>query len=136
MSANANAVVPVSGLYYCGTCKDAELKSFNAGEKFTECPAHGAATTWLPGLEVKVKTIIGDQLDRNTEQVTLEASFIGDLGADSLDTVELVMAFEEEFAEEIPDEDAEKLTTVGGVITYLREKGFNDKGFKDKGGKE
>jgi acyl carrier protein len=57
--------------------------------------------------------------------VTPEASFIEDLGADSLDTVELVMAFEEEFGAEIPDEDAEKLTTVGAVINYLKEKGFN-----------
>ena len=58
------------------------------------------------------------------DQVTAEASFIEDLGADSLDTVELVMAFEEEFGAEIPDEDAEKLTSVGGVISYLKEKGF------------
>ena len=57
--------------------------------------------------------------------MTPEASFIEDLGADSLDTVELVMAFEEEFGAEIPDEDAEKLTTVGAVINYLKEKGFN-----------
>ena len=61
----------------------------------------------------------------NKDQVTTEASFIEDLGADSLDTVELVMAFEEEFGAEIPDEDAEKLTTVGAVISYLKEKGFD-----------
>jgi len=54
-----------------------------------------------------------------------EASFIEDLGADSLDTVELVMAFEEEFGAEIPDEDAEKLKTVGSVIDYLKSKGFD-----------
>ena len=60
----------------------------------------------------------------NAEQVTPEASFIEDLGADSLDTVELVMAFEEEFGAEIPDEDAEKLTNVGAVIKYLKDKGF------------
>ncbi len=77
-------------------------------------------------LEEKVKNIIAEQLGVNIEQVTPEASFIEDLGADSLDTVELVMAFEEEFGAEIPDEDAEKLTTVGGVITYLSEKGFKD----------
>ena len=65
-------------------------------------------------LEDKVKDIIVEQLGVNPEQVTPEASFIEDLGADSLDTVELVMAFEEEFGAEIPDEDAEKLTTVGG----------------------
>lgn len=76
-------------------------------------------------LEDKVKDIIVEQLGVNPEQVTPEASFIEDLGADSLDTVELVMAFEEEFGAEIPDEDAEKLTTVGAVITYLKGKGFS-----------
>ncbi len=76
-------------------------------------------------IEDKVKDIIVEQLGVNAEQVTPEASFIEDLGADSLDTVELVMAFEEEFGAEIPDEDAEKLTTVGAVVTYLREKGFD-----------
>jgi acyl carrier protein len=75
-------------------------------------------------LEDKVKDIIVEQLGVNADQVTSEASFIEDLGADSLDTVELVMAFEEEFGAEIPDEDAEKLTSVGGVISYLTEKGF------------
>ncbi len=75
-------------------------------------------------LEEKVKEIIVEQLGVNAEQVTTEASFIDDLGADSLDTVELVMAFEEEFGAEIPDEDAEKLTTVGAVVSYLKEKGF------------
>jgi acyl carrier protein len=76
-------------------------------------------------LEDKVKEIIVEQLGVNAEQVTTEASFIEDLGADSLDTVELVMAFEEEFGAEIPDEDAEKLTTVGAVVSYLKEKGYN-----------
>jgi acyl carrier protein len=75
-------------------------------------------------LEDKVKDIIVEQLGVNAEQVTTEASFIEDLGADSLDTVELVMAFEEEFGAEIPNEDAEKLTTVGAVVKYLTEKGF------------
>ena len=78
-------------------------------------------------LEEKVKEIIVEQLGVNAEQVTTEASFIEDLGADSLDTVELVMAFEEEFGAEIPDEDAEKLTTVGSVVKYLKEKGYGDK---------
>jgi len=78
-------------------------------------------------LEEKVRDIIVEQLGVSAEQVTPEASFIDDLGADSLDTVELVMAFEEEFGAEIPDEDAEKLTTVGSVISYLKEKGFGDK---------
>jgi acyl carrier protein len=77
-------------------------------------------------LEDKVRDIIVEQLGVNAEQVTPEASFIEDLGADSLDTVELVMAFEEEFGAEIPDEDAEKLTTVGNVIAYLKEKGYGD----------
>ena len=76
-------------------------------------------------LEDKVKEIIVEQLGVNAEQVTTEASFIEDLGADSLDTVELVMAFEEEFGAEIPDEDAEKLTTVGAVVEYLKSKGLD-----------
>lgn len=76
-------------------------------------------------LEDKVKEIIVEQLNVSADQVATDASFIEDLGADSLDTVELVMAFEEEFGAEIPDEDAEKLTTVGGVVEYLKEKGFD-----------
>jgi acyl carrier protein len=70
----------------------------------------------------KVKEIIVNQLGVDVSEVTPEASFIDDLGADSLDTVELVMAFEEEFNVEIPDEDAEKLTTVGSAIDYLEKK--------------
>ena len=76
-------------------------------------------------LEDRVKEIIVEQLGVNAEQVTPEASFIDDLGADSLDTVELIMAFEEEFGAEIPDEDAEKLSSVGKVIEYLKSKGFD-----------
>ncbi|MCL1919769.1 MAG: acyl carrier protein [Kiritimatiellaeota bacterium] len=76
-------------------------------------------------LEDRVKEIIVDQLGVNAEQVTPEASFIDDLGADSLDTVELIMAFEEEFGSEIPDEDAEKLTSVGKVLDYLKDKGLD-----------
>ncbi len=72
--------------------------------------------------EDKVKQIIVEQLGVDVSEVTPEASFIDDLGADSLDTVELVMAFEEEFDTEIPDEDAEKLTTVGNAIEYLHAK--------------
>ena len=78
-------------------------------------------------LEECVKEIIVERLGVNADQVTPEASFVNDLSADSLDTVELIMAFEEEFGAEIPDEDAEKLTTVGAVTTYLKEKGFGDK---------
>lgn len=73
-------------------------------------------------IEEKVKDIIVEQLGVNAEQVTTNASFIEDLGADSLDTVELVMAFEEEFGVEVPDEDAEKLQSVGDVIKYIEEK--------------
>jgi acyl carrier protein len=73
-------------------------------------------------IEERVKDIIVEQLGVNPEQVTPSASFIEDLGADSLDTVELVMAFEEEFSVEVPDEDAEKLQTVGDVIKYIEEK--------------
>lgn len=70
----------------------------------------------------KVIDLIVDQLGVDAENVTPEAHFIDDLGADSLDTVELVMAFEEEFDIEIPDEDAEKLETVGNAIDYLNKR--------------
>jgi len=73
-------------------------------------------------VEEKVKDIIVEQLGVNPEQVTQNASFIEDLGADSLDIVELVMAFEEEFSVEVPDEDAEKLLTVGDVVKYIEDK--------------
>ena len=71
----------------------------------------------------KVKSIIVEQLGVDEEEVTPDASFVDDLGADSLDTVELVMAFEEEFGIEIPDEDAEGLQKVGDAVRYLQEKG-------------
>ena len=71
------------------------------------------------GLEQRVKKIIVDQLGVDTAEVTPEASFIEDLGADSLDTVELVMALEEEFGIEIPDEDAEKITRVKEAVDYI-----------------
>lgn len=70
----------------------------------------------------KVKSIIVEQLGVKAEEVSPTASFVDDLGADSLDTVELVMALEEEFGIEIPDEDAEKMTTVGEAITYIEQK--------------
>jgi acyl carrier protein len=73
-------------------------------------------------IEGKVKEIIVEQLGVDEGQVNAEASFIDDLGADSLDTVELVMAFEEKFDIEIPDEDAEKMRTVGNAIEYLQGK--------------
>lgn len=69
----------------------------------------------------RIKRIIIDQLGVNEDQVTPEASFIDDLGADSLDTVELVMSFEEEFGIEIPDEDAEKILTIGDAVSYIEE---------------
>ena len=73
----------------------------------------------------KVKAIIAEQLGVKKEEVTDEAKFIDDLGADSLDTVELVMALEEEFGIEIPDEDAEKMATVGEAIKYIEQKASN-----------
>lgn len=72
-------------------------------------------------IEAKVREIIVNELGVEAEKVTTEASFVEDLGADSLDTVELVMAFEEEFGMEIPDEDAEQLQTVGDAIKYLEQ---------------
>jgi len=74
----------------------------------------------------KVKEIVVQQLGVSPDQVTPEAKFIEDLGADSLDQVELVMALEEEFGADIPDEDAEKLTTVGDAIKYIE--GHNQQG--------
>lgn len=73
----------------------------------------------MSDIESKVKDIIVEQLGVSAEQVKTEAKFIEDLGADSLDTVELVMAFEEEFEIEVPDEEAEKLQSVGDVVTYV-----------------
>jgi len=72
-------------------------------------------------VEEKVKEIICEQLGVEDDEVTPNAKFIEDLGADSLDTVELVMAFEEAFDLEIPDEDAEKIVTVGDAISYIKE---------------
>ncbi len=73
-------------------------------------------------IEATVKEIIVDQLGVDEDQVKPEASFIDDLGADSLDTVELVMAFEDKFEVEIPDEEAEKMRTVGDAIAKMKEK--------------
>ncbi len=73
-------------------------------------------------VEDKIRSIISEQLGVKPEEVTPQASFIDDLGADSLDTVELIMALEEEFSVEIPDEDAEKMATVGDAIKYIEEK--------------
>lgn len=70
----------------------------------------------------RVKKVVVEQLDVNEEEVTPTAAFVDDLGADSLDVVELVMGLEEEFDVEIPDEDAEKITTVADAVSYIEEK--------------
>ncbi|HNW45664.1 MAG TPA: acyl carrier protein [Elusimicrobiales bacterium] len=76
----------------------------------------------MENLEAKVKKIITEQLAVDASEVTEQAQFVQDLGADSLDTVELVMALEEEFDVEIPDEDAEKIKTVGEAVSYIKDK--------------
>ena len=73
----------------------------------------------MSSVEERVKKIVAEQLGVKEDEVTTDASFVDDLGADSLDTVELVMALEEEFETEIPDEDAEKITTVQQAIDYV-----------------
>ena len=75
----------------------------------------------MASVEEKVKTIVVDQLGVNEGEVTLDAHFVDDLGADSLDTVELVMKLEEDFDMEIPDEDAEKILTVRDAIDYIKD---------------
>jgi acyl carrier protein len=89
--------------------------------KTIECSTQSIRRKAL-AVEERVKKIISEQLGLEDEDVTPEASFVEDLGADSLDTVELVMAFEEEFGIEIPDEDAEKILTVQNAIDYIKEK--------------
>ena len=76
----------------------------------------------MAGIAEKIKSVIAEQLGVKPEEVTDQAKFVDDLGADSLDTVELVMALEEEYGVEIPDEDAEKLVSVGDAIKYIDEK--------------
>jgi acyl carrier protein len=84
----------------------------------------------------RVKAIIEEQLMVDGEEITEEASFVDDLGADSLDTVEMIMEIEDEFGIEIPDEDAEKLATVGAAIEYVKKKvatqGPEDEGKEDE----
>lgn len=75
----------------------------------------------MSSVEERVRKIVVDQLGVKEEEVTMDASFVDDLGADSLDTVELVMALEEEFETEIPDEDAEKITKVKEAVDYINE---------------
>lgn len=79
-------------------------------------------TTKNTEIESRVKKIVKEQLGVKEEEITTESSFVDDLGADSLDTVELVMALEEEFETEIPDEDAEKIGTVGDAVKYIVER--------------
>lgn len=76
----------------------------------------------MNNIEEQVKKLVAEQLGVKPEEVTSQASFVDDLGADSLDTVELVMALEEEFETEIPDEDAEKIKTVQQAIDYIQQK--------------
>jgi len=91
------------------------------GKPAANSPPHIPPSIMADNIQEKVRDIIVEQLGVNPEQVTPEAKFIEDLGADSLDTVELVMAFEEEFGIDVPDEEAEKLQSVGDVIRYVEE---------------
>ena len=75
----------------------------------------------MSSIETRVKAIVAEQLGVKEEEVTNDSSFVDDLGADSLDTVELVMALEEEFSLDIPDEDADKMKTVGDALSYLKQ---------------
>lgn len=88
--------------------------------EITDMGKEGGA--YMATVDERVKKIIAEQLGVEEDEVTPEASFVEDLGADSLDTVELVMALEEEFGIEIPDEDAEKILTVGKALDYIKEK--------------
>ena len=81
----------------------------------------------MENVEQRVKKIVAEQLGVNEAEIKNESSFVDDLGADSLDTVELVMAFEEEFGIEIPDEDAEKITRVKEAIEYIESHGKGKK---------
>jgi acyl carrier protein len=100
---------PCADLEVAGTEKDREGNLEEDNDK-------------MSNVEQQVKAIVAEQLGVKAEQVTNAASFVDDLGADSLDTVELVMALEEEFEIEIPDEDAEKITTVQQAIDYISER--------------
>jgi acyl carrier protein len=84
--------------------------------------SHEEDIAHMSSIEAQVKSIVAEQLGVKEEEVTNQASFVDDLGADSLDTVELVMALEEEFETEIPDEDAEKIKTVQQAIDYITQR--------------
>ncbi|MBT9132215.1 acyl carrier protein [candidate division NPL-UPA2 bacterium Unc8] len=88
------------------------------------------------GVEEKIKEIVIEQLGVNPEQVTLEASFTDDLGADSLGAMELIMALEEEFGLEISQDDAEKIITVGDAIQYVIKRKEEEGGGEEEGGEE
>ena len=103
---------------HVGEVQSSEFRVQNS--KFNE--EHNQRRTTMADVEAKVKKIISEQLGVPEGDVKPEASFVNDLGADSLDTVELVMALEEEFGVEIPDEDAEKIATVGNAIDYIKAK--------------
>jgi len=85
-------------------------------------PTIGATIVTNPSVEERVKKIVCDQMGTTPDKISRDTSFINDLGADSLDTVELVMEFEDEFEISIPDEDAEKIQTVGNAIEYIEGK--------------
>jgi acyl carrier protein len=85
-------------------------------------PTIGASIVTNPSVEERVKKIVCDQMGTTPDKISRDTSFINDLGADSLDTVELVMEFEDEFEISIPDEDAEKIQTVGNAIEYIEGK--------------
>jgi acyl carrier protein len=122
--------VPTKGY---GICQEKQSVGFDSGGGVLGHPleyrAHAVEraasepedTTPMSTVEQQVKAIVAEQLGVKEEEVTNDASFVDDLGADSLDTVELVMALEEEFETEIPDEDAEKITTVQQAIDYINE---------------
>jgi len=115
---NHRAKAEIQGLAAVSKIKEFSLAK---GKRAATSPPHIPHPTMADNIQDKVRDIIVEQLGVNPEQVTLEAKFIEDLGADSLDTVELVMAFEEEFGIDVPDDEAEKLLSVGDVVRYVEE---------------
>ena len=113
----------VAGLAAGTLCAEAAGPGTVAMQSAEAFASHYLATSPAPKLDVeaKIREIIVQQLSVKPERVTLTTRLVDDLGADSLDTVELVMAFEEEFRIEIPDDKAEKMRTVGNVVTFIKE---------------
>ena len=105
--------------YYCSR----QIFFYSMLDDFSPIPYRQGTTFYMADkpIDIRVRDIIVEQLGVKPDQVTPEAKFIEDLGADSLDTVELIMALEEEFGIEVPDEQAEKLLTVGDVVKYIEE---------------